>query len=156
MLGRLYEGQDCSAARALEVVGERWTLLIVRDALFRGISRFSDFQRSLGVARNVLAARLDLLIEEGLMERRPSADSAYDSYVLTKKGQELRAVIIALTHWGDRWAAPDGRPVVFRHLECGGEARLTPTCAACESDIRIDEIEAVPNSRRRAAARMSR
>jgi DNA-binding HxlR family transcriptional regulator len=149
MLGRLYDGQDCSAARALEVVGERWTLLIVRDALFRGITRFSDFQRSLGIARNVLAARLDLLVDEGLMERRPSGDSAYDSYVLTKKGQELRAVIIALTHWGDRWAAPDGRPVFFRHRGCGGEVRLTPTCAACETDTRADEIEAVPNSRRR-------
>ncbi len=154
MLGRLYEGQDCSAAHALEVVGERWTLLIVRDALFRGISRFSDFQRSLGVARNVLAARLELLVEEGVMERRPHADSAYDSYVLTKKGRDLRAVIIALTHWGDRWAAPDGRPVVFRHLECGGEVRLTPTCTSCRSDVRMDEIEAIPNSRRRSGIRV--
>ena len=70
VLGRTYEGQNCSAARALEVVGERWSLLIMRDALFRGMTRFSDFQRSLGLASNVLAKRLDGFVENGLMEQR--------------------------------------------------------------------------------------
>jgi DNA-binding HxlR family transcriptional regulator len=152
MLGRLYEGQDCSAARALELVGERWTLLIVRDALFRGVSRFSDFQRSLGVARNVLSARLDRLVEEGLMERRPGAGTAYDSYFLTAKGRDLRPVIISLTHWGDRWASPSGRPVTFRHEGCGGEIRLAPICTTCATGADPAEIAAVANKRRRATA----
>src|ERR1051325_9382667 len=106
MLGRLYGTQDCSAARALELVGERWSLLIVRDAIFRGTTRFSDFQRGLGLARNILAARLDRFVEAGLMERRDSAaGSPHQEYVLTEKGRDLQPVIIALTHWGDRWAA---------------------------------------------------
>ena len=76
VLGRTYEGQNCSAARALEVVGERWSLLIMRDALFRGTTRFSDFQRSLGLASNVLAKRLDGFVENGVMEQRVNPEHA--------------------------------------------------------------------------------
>lgn len=144
MLGRSYEGQNCSAARALELVGERWTLLIVRDALFRGISRFSEFQRSLGVARNVLAVRLERLVEEGLMERRAAAGSAYDEYVLTAKGRDLQPVIIALTHWGDRWAAPAGPPIVFEHEDCGRAIELQSTCTTCGGAPTTGEIRARP------------
>ena len=76
MLGRLYENQDCSAARALELVGERWSLLILRDAMFRGSTRFSEFQKSLGVATNILAKRLEGLVQGGLMERRPGPSAS--------------------------------------------------------------------------------
>jgi DNA-binding HxlR family transcriptional regulator len=149
MLGRTYETQDCSAARALEIVGERWSLLIIRHAIFRGITRFGDFQRSLGLARNILAARLDWFVEEGLMHRQPhAAESPYHDYVLTEKGRELQPVIVALTHWGDRWAAPDGPPVLFRHTHCGGAVHQQTICRDCGQRVVADEVEAHPVTRR--------
>jgi DNA-binding HxlR family transcriptional regulator len=148
MLGRTYETQDCSAARALEIVGERWSLMIIRHALFRGITRFGDFQRSLGVARNILAARLDGFVDEGLMRREPQADgSPYHDYVLTEKGRELQPVIIALTHWGDRWAAPDGPPVILRHADCGGAVHQQTICDDCGRPVAIDDVRAHPTTR---------
>jgi DNA-binding HxlR family transcriptional regulator len=145
MLGRTYESQDCSAARALEIVGERWSLMIIRHALFRGVTRFGDFQRSLGIARNVLAARLDRFVDDGLMTREPDeAGSAYQKYVLTDKGRELQPVIIALTHWGDRWAAPDGPPVILRHTNCGGEVHQQTICDDCGQPVAIEEVTAHP------------
>jgi DNA-binding HxlR family transcriptional regulator len=147
VLGRTYETQNCSAARALEVVGERWSLLIIRHALFRGITRFGDFQRSLGLARNILAARLDWFVEQGLMERQPNAaGSPYPDYVLTAKGRELQPVIVALTHWGDRWAAPGDPPVTFRHARCGGEVRQQTVCHDCGQHVPADAVEAHPTA----------
>lgn len=148
MLGRTYETQNCSAARALEIVGERWSLMIIRHALFRGITRFGDFQRSLGVARNILAARLDGFVDEGLMRREPQADgSPYHDYVLTDKGRELQPVIIALTHWGDRWAAPDGPPVILRHADCGGAVHQKTICDDCGQPVAIVDVKADPTVR---------
>lgn len=144
MLGNSYEGQVCSAARALEVVGERWSLLIVRDALFAGVTHFSEFARRLGLARNVLAARLDSFVEAGIMERSSSEDSAYHEYRLTAKGRELGPVIIALTDWGDRWAAPNGRPIIYRHLECAGEVAQQLWCSQCQTVIAHDEVGVEP------------
>src|SRR3954462_7637079 len=108
MLGRDYDTQVCSVARALEVVGERWTLLVLRDA-FLGVRRFDDFQRSLGVARNILQARLERLVDEGLLERQPYQERPprYE-YRLTEKGIELWPAIVALMKWGDRYLFPDG------------------------------------------------
>ena len=107
MLGKTYDLQVCSAARALEWVGERWTLLIVRDALFAGATRFSDFHKGLGIATNILTSRLDGLVEAGIMERRGYAQNPeLHEYLLTDKGRELAPVIVALSEWGDRWAAP--------------------------------------------------
>ena len=126
MLGRTYDEQICSIARALEVVGERWSLLIVRDALFAGSTRFGDFQRSLGIATNVLTARLDGFVESGIMCR----DGRFD-YVLTDKGRDLMPALLALTEWGDRWAAPDGPPIRYAHAECGGHVTDTVVCDAC-------------------------
>ncbi len=128
MLGRLYDNQDCSAARALELVGERWSLLILRDAMFRNFTRFSQFQKSLGLATNILAKRLDGFVAAGLMEHRvPEAPGEPAEYLLTQKGLELKPVIIALTEWGDKWVRPgpvrfqdgtDGQPVQIqlRHI----------------------------------------
>jgi DNA-binding HxlR family transcriptional regulator len=147
MLGRTYETQDCSAARALEIVGERWSLMIIRHALFRNVTRFGDFQRSLGIARNVLAARLDQFVEDGLMERRPDpSGSAYQEYVLTDKGRELQPVIIALTHWGDRWAAPGEPPVTLRHADCGGEVHQQTICDDCGRPAAVDRVVAHPTA----------
>ena len=91
----------CPVARALDVIGDRWSLLIVRDA-FDGVSRFSDFQTSLGAARNILASRLKALVQEGILESQPAADgSAYQHYVLTPKGKALFPVIVGLRQWGE-------------------------------------------------------
>src|SRR3954469_23934976 len=102
MLGRSYDGQVCSIARSLEIVGERWTLLILRDA-FLGVRRFEDFQRSTGAARNVLSARLGRLVEEGVLERRRYQERPERfEYRLTDKGLELWPVMVRLLQWGDR------------------------------------------------------
>jgi DNA-binding HxlR family transcriptional regulator len=102
VLRRDYEGQNCSIARALEIVGERWTLLIVRDA-FLGLRRFDQFQESLGIARNVLADRLNRLVEEGILERvRYSERPERFDYTLTRKGRELGIALAALRQWGDK------------------------------------------------------
>ena len=123
MLGNTYDTQVCSIARALELVGERWTLLILRNALFAGSTRYRDFQRSLGIATNVLQDRLDGLVEGGIMERRPSAAQAgVTEYVLTQKGRDFAPALVALTQWGDTWAAPDGPPILYRHTGCGSRA----------------------------------
>src|SRR5919197_6007881 len=102
MLKRDYEGQDCSIARALEVGGERWTLLIIRDA-FLGLRRFDDFQQSLGIARNVLTDRLNRLVDEGIFERvRYSERPERHEYRLTQKGRDLQVALAGLRQWGDK------------------------------------------------------
>jgi DNA-binding HxlR family transcriptional regulator len=114
MLGRTYEGQDCSIARALEVVGERWTLLIVRDALL-GLRRFEEFQRSLGIARNVLADRLNRLVEAGILERvRYQVRPDRYEYTLTEKGRDLDVALVGLRQWGDKHVGDERVTVVGR------------------------------------------
>jgi len=131
MLGKTYDSQVCSAARTLELVGERWSLLIIRDALFAGASRFNDFLR-LGVATNILKSRLDGFVEAGIMERRSySRNPDHHEYLLTDKGRELAPVIVALTQWGDRWAAPEGPPILYVHSVCGNPITTQAICASC-------------------------
>lgn len=132
MLGKTYDSQVCSVARALEVVGERWSLLIIRDALFAGATRYSDFQRSLGIATNILQDRLDGFVDAGIMRRHQySQQPHYYEYLLTEKGHDLAPALIALTEWGDRWAAPDGPPVRYSHTVCGAEVSHQVVCAKC-------------------------
>lgn len=145
MLGKRYERENCSAARALEHVGERWSLLIIRDALFRDRRRFAEFQRSLGLASNVLGARLDAFVADGIMERHTySSHQDHYEYVLTDKGRDLAPVVIALTAWGDRWAAPNGPPIRYRHQGCGGHVAHVLVCADCERILSAGDIEADP------------
>jgi DNA-binding HxlR family transcriptional regulator len=145
MLGRTYDAQNCSAARALELVGERWSLLIIRDALFAGHARFADFQRSLGVAPNILTTRLDGFVAAGLMERRRySEHPEHYEYLLTGKGRDLAPVIVALSAWGDQHAAPHGPPILFEHTACGGQVHQQIHCAACEEEIRNTDIRVRP------------
>ena len=109
MLRSDYDGQVCSIARGLELVGERWTLLIIRD-VFHGRRRFEEIQSSLGIARNVLTSRLARLVEEDILERRPYSERPRrDEYFLTEKGLDLWPVLVTLMHWGDR-AADDPHP----------------------------------------------
>jgi DNA-binding HxlR family transcriptional regulator len=119
-------------ARTLEVVGERWTLLILRDA-FLGVRRFDDFQRSLGVARNVLNTRLQRLVDAGLLERRRyQVRPERHEYRLTDMGLDLWPSILALMQWGDRHlAGPDGPPVRLEHRDCGGGVDERRACERC-------------------------
>ncbi len=116
MLRNDYEDQNCSIARALELVSERWTILALRD-VFLGRRRFDQIQQSLGVARNVLAARLDRLVAEGILDQSPYQERPLrHEYRLTPKGVDLWPVTVELLRWGDRYAAPDaGPPIVLRH-----------------------------------------
>src|SRR5436305_4029485 len=108
MLPRLYPGQGCSIARALEVVGERWTLLLLRDALI-GIQRFDDLQASLGLATNVLATRLEHLVDAGLLRREPYSERPRRvAYVPTERAVELWPVLLALDAWGASDRDPRG------------------------------------------------
>ena len=147
MLKRDYVDQDCSIARSLEVVGERWTLLIVRDA-FLGLSRFDQFQESLGIARNVLAERLRRLVDEGILERaRYSERPDRYEYRLTEKGRELRLALSGLRQWGDTYLSE--KP--SRELRCASDA--TPVVVAlvpegAKNILRPDEVESVPVSGR--------
>jgi len=103
VLGRDYEGQNCSIARALEIVGERWTLLIIRD-VFLGLRKFDEIQSELGIARNVLTDRLNRLVEEGILERvRYSERPERFEYRLTKKGRDLNIALTGLRQWGDQY-----------------------------------------------------
>ncbi len=140
----MYERENCSAARALELVGERWSLLIIRNAVFADMTRFSEFQRRLGIAPNILAKRLDDFLTNGLMELRPTDDTpGVHEYLLTPKGRELGLVVIALSEWGDRWAAPNGPPIRYEHDECGGPVHLATTCRTCGDAPAVDNIVAV-------------
>ena len=144
MLGRTYDNQICSIARALDVFGERWSLLIIRDAVFAGVTRFSDIQHNLGIATNVLSSRLDAFIDAGIMQRRRYSEHPEQyEYVLTEKGCDLAPALIALTAWGDRWAAADGPPIQYHHDACGGSIEQQIICANC-GPIDGAEVSAAP------------
>ncbi|MCE7000243.1 helix-turn-helix transcriptional regulator [Saccharothrix sp. S26] len=136
MLRRTYDGQLCSIARALEVVGERWTLLIVRDAL-SGVTRFDGFLARMPIARNVLSDRLNGLVEHGVLERVRYQDRPpRHEYRLTARGRELTPVVLALMAWGDRHLpAPTGPPSVAEHAGCGGTVRTCLVCDCCEQQV---------------------
>ena len=128
---------QCSIARTLEVVGEWWTMLIIRDA-FSGVRRFDDFQRSLGIARNVLAGRLQTLVDHDILERRRYQERPDRfEYRLTPRGRDLYPVIVGLLGWGDRWATDSdpAPPVVLTHASCGHDVVPELTCPACHQAI---------------------
>ncbi|MGH3576220.1 MAG: winged helix-turn-helix transcriptional regulator [Mycobacterium sp.] len=126
------------------MVGERWNLLILRDALFRGMTRFSEFERSLGVAPNILASRLQSFVQAGLMAQDPKSASEQPRYSLTEKGRDLAPTIVALTGWGDRWAAPNGPPIVFAHRNCVTDVRQSIRCPNCNKEVPAAELQARP------------
>src|SRR3954465_369838 len=143
MLGKNYSNQNCSIAGALELVGERWTLLILRDT-FLGTRRFDDFQRNLGIARNILQSRLARLVDEGILRReRYQERPERFEYRLTRKGVDLWPVVVSLLEWGDRYAAPDaGPPMVLRHKDCGGEINGRRICEECGAEVEPWESQA--------------
>jgi DNA-binding HxlR family transcriptional regulator len=134
MRRKSFADMECSIAQTLEVVGEWWTLLIVRDLFgFKGRHRFEELQESLGISRNILSERLDGLIEHGVVERRQYQDNpARYEYHLTRKGKDLFPVIMALLNWGDRWTTgPEGPPVLLHHTTCDHDAHAVMACSHC-------------------------
>lgn len=145
MLQRTYDDQVCSIARALEVVGERWSLLIVRDALL-GLKRFEQFQDSLGIARNVLANRLSRLVAAGVFERVPYQQRPERfEYRLTPMGRQLSVPVLALMQWGDEHlAGPAGPPRLAQHAGCGGELRTGLICRQCQLPVPAEQVKVIP------------
>jgi DNA-binding HxlR family transcriptional regulator len=141
MLGRDYDTQTCSIARALEVVGERWTVLILRNVAL-GIHRFDEQQNQLGIARNVLAARLERLVQQGILERRPYGERPVrHEYHFTDKGRALGPVLIELKHWGDTYApAAGGVPLILRHGGCGGAVGTRSVCDRCGQTVSFEDL----------------
>lgn len=133
--------QVCSVARALAVVGERWTLLLVRDA-FKGTRRFDDFQRNLGVSRHRLAERLKALVEAGVLTKVPYRERPVRyEYRLTRKGLGLYPVLVSLSHWGDQWLSDDaGQPLIYWHSRCGKPTEPVLTCRECGDPLRPEEV----------------
>ncbi|HEY2732964.1 MAG TPA: helix-turn-helix domain-containing protein [Polyangiales bacterium] len=130
----------CSVAQCLEVVGEWWSLLLVRDA-FHGVRRFDDFQTRLGISRNVLAQRLAKLVEAGVLSRERYQDHPLRyEYVLTDKGRDLWPVMTAMRQWGDRYAAPDGPPVRVVHRSCGHAAEFALVCSDCGERVSARDV----------------
>jgi DNA-binding HxlR family transcriptional regulator len=145
MLGHDYRSQTCSIAGALEVVGERWSLLIVRN-VFLGLRRFDQIQANLGIARNVLQARLERLLEHGVLERSlyQERPPRYE-YRLTEKGLDLWPVIVSLMQWGDQYAQPAaGPPVLLEHRDCGGRIDEHRTCERCGARLQARDSRAQP------------
>ncbi|HEX4225096.1 MAG TPA: helix-turn-helix domain-containing protein [Pseudonocardiaceae bacterium] len=144
MLGRTYRDQSCSVARALEVVGERWTLLIVRDAL-QGITRYDDFLTGIGVSRNILSVRLNSLVENGILERvRYQERPERFEYVLTPGGRTLAPVIASLMRWGDTFLAGPDRPSrTIEHAGCGGQVRPRMVCDECGEEVSGSQVSVV-------------
>jgi DNA-binding HxlR family transcriptional regulator len=127
---------SCSIARAVDVIGRRWTPLVVRD-LFAGMTKFEDIRRDLGIASNILAARLDELERHGVVERRQyQSTPARAEYVLTERGRDLYPVIATLLAWGDKWlSAPDGPPALTVHADCGHVTTAKTVCAECGGEL---------------------
>jgi DNA-binding HxlR family transcriptional regulator len=140
-LGKDYAMQHCSIARALEILGERWTLLILREC-FYGVRRFSVMQRNLGIARNILSTRLQSLVGAGVLERVPyQQEPPRYEYRLTEAGRDLYPSIVTLMRWGDRHLQGAlGPPVVLRHNACGHEADPLLVCSHCREPLRPHDV----------------
>ena len=135
--------QNCSIARALEVVGERWTILVLREVSL-GFHRFEEMQRHLAIATNVLTDRLQTLVERGVLKKVPTERPDRFEYRFTRKGASLSPVITSLMRWGDEWEAPDGPPRVIVHTACDHDTLPVSTCAHCGEELRPDEIRTRP------------
>jgi DNA-binding HxlR family transcriptional regulator len=142
-----YSSVNCSIARTLGIVGEKWTLLVLREA-FYGVRRFDDFHSALGCARNLLAARLKTLVAHGLLERTAYRDDRgrgrYE-YRLTDKGRDLFPAMVALMEWGDRWMADKaGPPVTLIHRDCGKPVATQLICNAGHAPLPARDVQAMP------------
>jgi DNA-binding HxlR family transcriptional regulator len=137
--------QPCSVARSVAVIGDRWTLMILRD-LFLGVRRFEDFQKRLGISRAIIADRLKLLVEEGVLRREAyQVQPVRHEYRLTEKGLALHPVIMAVVHWGDTYyAGAGGPPLIHRHKACGCDFSPVTTCSECGGAVTARDVEVRP------------
>jgi len=141
---RAFDGQNCSIASTLAVVGERWTLLIMREVLL-GRRRFAEIRGQVGIAPNILSDRLQTLVEHGLLERRRYGKHPEAlEYIPTEKGVDLTPILVALMEWGDRHAAPAGPPRVYVHTACGHDAHPELHCAHCGERLQASELKVRP------------
>jgi DNA-binding HxlR family transcriptional regulator len=134
----------CSIVRPLSVLGDRWTFILIKQA-FAGSRRFEEFHDAIGISRGRLAERLARLVDEGILDRVPyKKDNArsHHEYRLTQKGHDLYPVLLALRDWGDRYMAPEGPPMHYRHRDCGGEAHAHLTCDRCGTELTARDVEA--------------
>jgi DNA-binding HxlR family transcriptional regulator len=142
-----YSAENCSVARTLAVVGERWTLLVLREAYY-GVRRFSDFQANLGIARNLLATRLGTLVDHGILDRetyQEPGSRTRQEYRLTAKGRDLFPAVVALMQWGDAYLAdPSGPAVEIQHDGCGEPVRAVLQCAHGHGPLTARETHPVP------------
>jgi DNA-binding HxlR family transcriptional regulator len=145
----------CSIARALDIAGEPWSPLIIRD-VYVGITRFDELQRDLGISRKVLTQRLNWLVERGMLERRPySTHPPRSEYALTPMGLEFCDILLVMTAWGDRWTAgQEGPPALHRHQACGEITHVHLACDHCGQALTAADVtvEAGPGYRPTAAA----
>jgi DNA-binding HxlR family transcriptional regulator len=142
MLGRTYEGQNCSVAKSLELIGERWTMLVVRE-VFLGNRRFDEIATRLDIARNVLTTRLARLVDEGVLEKvRYQERPERFEYRLTEKGIDLWPIMVSLIQYGDRYYAPEGPPMILRHKECGGLVDAHRICSTCGERLTARAVRA--------------
>jgi len=135
----------CSIARTLDIAGEPWSPLIIRD-VWLGMGRFDEIQRDLGISRKVLAERLKWLVANGVLEQHSYSERPLrHEYRLTQKGFELADVLLAIAGWGDRWTAGDaGPPALFRHRSCGQLTHAEPRCAHCGEPLHASEVDVEP------------
>jgi DNA-binding HxlR family transcriptional regulator len=149
-----YSAENCSVKRALDIVGEKWTLLVLREA-FYGARRFEEFQARLGCARNLLAERLNTLVTAEVLQRIPYKEPGQrgrHEYRLTEKGLDLLPAIIALMQWTDRWQAdPNGPPVEITHRECGHPVELILRCEHDNTPLSARDTEPRPGPGARPA-----
>jgi len=139
-----YENLDCSVARTLEHIGERWTFMVLRDA-FYGVRRFDDFQASLGIARNILTKRLTKLVDAGIMRKEPYQEHPprYE-YRLTEKGRDLVPILTSLLAWGDKWETENGPPVRLIHTTCDNVMHTTAVCSECGGETNVFNLRLDP------------
>jgi len=144
-----FADMECSVAQCLEVVGEWWSMLVVRDA-FLGVTRFDAFQRRLGISRNILQQRLNRLVDAGVLRREPYSEHPvrYD-YRLTDKGRDLWPVLTAMRQWGDRYSAPEGPPLVVTHKGCGSSSEAVFVCGSCGEPVGPRDVKATAGPGRR-------
>lgn len=133
----------CTIARAADVLGDHWNLLLVRQACL-GSRRFEDFQRALGIGRNILTQRLSGLVDEGLLSRvEYQPNPPRYEYRLTEKGRDVFPILAALAAWGERWlTGPEGTPLVLRHTACGHAVRGVVVCSECAAPLELREVRA--------------
>ncbi len=136
---------NCSVARTLSVVGERWTMLLLREA-FLGRHRFDEFQQGTGIARNILSSRLRDLVHDGILDRmRSEGDNGRIEYRLTKKGLDLYPILVAMMRWGDTWLSDEsGPPMTLIHRSCGAKTSMDMVCSHCGEKVVAREVVAIP------------